>query len=144
QLARMEGLLRRPLGPEFVSTRVGNGVPQVSYLSSGDAVLLMNFIFGAFGWKSELMSEKLEVKPAQGGGKIDCDVQVVVRVTAFRPGPKEDPFHDGSGSGRGRGVNLSDALESARKEASTDAKKRAIMNFGWATGGCMYDKAFTQ
>lgn len=47
----------------------------------------------------------------------------------------------GFGSGVSKQDSLGDAIESAAKEAETDATKRALMTFGWPFGLALYDKS---
>jgi DNA repair and recombination protein RAD52 len=49
-------------------------------------------------------------------------------------------FHDGVGAGHGIGTDLGLAHESAAKEAESDARKRAMMQFGNQFGLALYDK----
>jgi DNA repair and recombination protein RAD52 len=57
-----------------------------------------------------------------------------VRVTAL------GVVRDGTGYGSGAMPDLGDAIESAMKEAETDAMKRALMTFGNPFGLALYDK----
>ena len=47
---------------------------------------------------------------------------------------------EGTGYGSGIAKDLGDAIESALKEAETDAMKRALMTFGNPFGLALYDK----
>ena len=46
----------------------------------------------------------------------------------------------GAGHGKGKSVNLGDKHESAVKEAESDARKRALMQFGSQFGLSLYDR----
>ena len=46
----------------------------------------------------------------------------------------------GAGHGKGKSVNLGDKHESAVKEAESDARKRAFMQFGSQFGLSLYDR----
>ncbi len=52
-------------------------------------------------------------------------------------------FHEDIGYGSIENARTkSAAFEKAKKEAITDAMKRALRNFGTSLGGCFYDKEY--
>jgi len=125
-------LLNQPIDPKNVETRDGNrsGTLQLAYVESWHVIKEANRIFGFDGWQSETI-------------QLDCvqndDVCVTyiakVRVTVG------DVIREGVGAGHGKGerVNLGDKHESAVKEAESDARKRALMQFGNQFGLSLYD-----
>ena len=125
--------LNQPIDPKNVETRDGNrsGSLQLAYVESWHVIKEANRIFGFDGWSSETI-------------QLDCvqsdDLCVTyiakVRVTVG------DVIREGVGAGHGKGksVNLGDKHESAVKEAESDARKRAFMQFGSQFGLSLYDR----
>ena len=123
-------LLNQPIDPKVVAFRQ-QGNMQLAYLESWYVINEANRIFGFDGWQSETV-------------QLDCvqsdDFCVTyiakVRVTIG------DVIREGVGAGHGKGerVNLGDKHESAVKEAESDARKRALMQFGSQFGLSLYDR----
>lgn len=124
-------LLNKPIDPKVVAFRQ-QGNMQLAYLESWYVINEANRIFGFDGWWSETV-------------QLDCvqsdDFCVTyiakVRVTVG------DVVREGVGAGHGKGksVNLGDKHESAVKEAESDARKRAFMQFGSQLGLSLYDRS---
>jgi DNA recombination protein Rad52 len=124
-------LLNQPIDPKVVAFRQ-QGNMQLAYLESWYVINEANRIFGFDGWWSETV-------------QLDCvqsdDFCVTyiakVRVTVG------DVIREGVGAGHGKGknVNLGDKHESAVKEAESDARKRAFMQFGSQLGLSLYDRS---
>jgi len=122
--------LNQPIDPKVVAFRQ-QGNMQLAYLESWYVINEANRIFGFDGWQSETV-------------QLDCvqsdDFCVTyiakVRVTI------NDVIREGVGAGHGKGksVNLGDKHESAVKEAESDARKRAFMQFGSQFGLSLYDR----
>ena len=122
--------LNQPINPKVVSYREKGNI-QLAYLESWYVINEANRIFGFDGWQSETV-------------QLDCvqsdDFCVTyiakVRVTIG------DVIREGVGAGHGKGerVNLGDKHESAVKEAESDARKRALMQFGSQFGLSLYDR----
>ena len=122
--------LNQPIDPKVVALRQ-QGSMQLAYLESWYVINEANRIFGFDGWQSETV-------------QLDCvqsdDFCVTyiakVRVTIG------DVIREGVGAGHGKGksVNLGDKHESAVKEAESDARKRAFMQFGSQFGLSLYDR----
>ena len=121
--------LNQPIDPKVVAFRQ-QGSMQLAYLESWYVINEANRIFGFDGWQSETV-------------QLDCvqsdDFCVTyiakVKVTVG------DVIKEGGGAGHGKGerVNLGDKHESAVKEAESDARKRALMQFGNQFGLSLYD-----
>ena len=73
--------------------------------------------------------------PRPKDGKWFVGYRAKVRVEA------QGVVREGSAGGSGVSKSLSDAIESALKEAETDAMKRALMTFGNPFGLALYDKS---
>ena len=124
-------LLKQPINAANVEQREGGFGKPVDYVEGWHVIDEANRIFGFDGWQSETV-------------QLDCvqsdDFCVTyiakVRVTIG------DVIREGVGAGHGKGksVNLGDKHESAVKEAESDARKRALMQFGSQFGLSLYDR----
>ena len=124
--------LNQPIDPKNVETRDGNrsGSLQLAYVESWHVIKEANRIFGFDGWSSETI-------------QLDCvqsDALCVTYIAKVRV-TVGDVIREGVGAGHGKGerVNLGDKHESAVKEAESDARKRALMQFGNQFGLSLYD-----
>jgi DNA repair and recombination protein RAD52 len=141
QVARLQAKLNQRLGPEYVSTRSGPaGGPKVFYLEGWKSIDLANEIFGFNGWSSTIVKVDVDFCDVTESGRYNIGVSAIVRVTL-----RDGTFHEDVGYGtmdnaakRGQGT------EKAKKEAITDALKRALRNFGRSLGNCLYDKKFCE
>ena len=132
--------LSAPLARSRVKSRK-QGSAQVSYLEAWDIMDALNSIFGFGLWSSEERDIKC-VHEAQNE-KNGWDVSYIATVRLTVEGDGEDGFcyYDGTGSGHGRNQRyVGDAHESAIKEATTDALKRASIHLGNQFGLALYDK----
>merc|ERR1712137_572727 len=68
-------------------------------------------------------------------GRFAVGVTAVVRITL-----KDGTFHEDVGYGTAEMPNRGQAIEKAKKEAVSDARKRVLRLFGDALGNCLYDK----
>lgn len=133
-------ILERKMQPEHLSTRVGAGRTTFTYVESWKAIELANGIFGFDGWSSSITDMILDfIEPVCGGARFKCGVTAIVRVTL-----KNGSFHEDVGFGIGENKCKGTALEKAKKEAVSDARKRALRLFGNALGNSVYDKEFIE
>lgn len=136
--------LTAPLDGKVVRERAQAG-RQLSYIEGWWAIAEANRIFGFDGWTRETVlleqtsKDLLEIqgygsKPNYQQWRVSYIAKVRIRVgDVVREGV-------GYGSGMGKPEALGDAIESAVKEAETDAMKRALMTFGNPFGLALYDK----
>ena len=122
--------LNQPIDPKVVAFRQ-QGSMQLAYLESWYVINEANRIFGFGGWQSETV-------------QLDCvqsDEFCVTYIAKVRV-TVGDVIREGVGAGHGKGksVNLGDKHESAVKEAESDARKRAFMQFGSQFGLSLYDR----
>ncbi len=122
--------LNQPIDPKVVAFRQ-QGSMQLAYLESWYVINEANRIFGFDGWQSETI-------------QLDCvqsDEFCVTYIAKVRV-TIGDVIREGVGAGHGKGksVNLGDKHESAVKEAESDARKRAFMQFGSQFGLSLYDR----
>lgn len=122
-------LLNQHLGPEYLSLKQGKFV----YITGYEAVEIANAIFGWDGWSHQVVDQGQDMCEERNGKWTVvrwCTVRVTVYVDANR-----EVFHEGVGTASMDGApSALMAIEKCRKEAETDALKRALKNFGNATG----------
>ena len=131
-------LLGAPLSSANVKTRRQAG-RTLSYLEGWVAIAEANRIFGFGEWKRETVycKEVCRYEVTIGtankpGWKVGYEAMVRVTMGAV--------VREGTGHGNGTMTDLFDCIESAAKEAETDAMKRAMMTLGNAFGLALYDK----
>lgn len=136
--------LKAMLDGSHVATRSQSG-RTLSYIEGWWAISEANRIFGFDGWAREtvdLQETSRDLVNVPGyGGKPDYDqwrVSFLARVRITVGGIVREGT--GYGSGMAKPEALGDAIESAAKEAETDAMKRALMTFGNPFGLALYDK----
>ncbi len=122
--------LKQPIDLKNVAERKTGWDQKVPFVESWKAIDEANRIFGFDGWSSETI-------------QLDCvqsDEFCVTYIAKVRV-TVGDVIKEGVGAGHGKGekVNLGDKHESAVKEAESDARKRALMQFGYQFGLSLYD-----
>ncbi|EMC97132.1 hypothetical protein BAUCODRAFT_23503 [Baudoinia panamericana UAMH 10762] len=141
EIATLQSRLDKQLGPEYISTRPGAGGGKLHYLAADKVINLANEVFGFNGWSSAIQNVQIDfVDENTESGKISLGLSTIVRVTL-----RDGTFHEDIGYGhiencKGKAA----AFEKAKKEAATDALKRALRNFGNVLGNCLYDKDYLQ
>ncbi|KAL3468289.1 RAD52 DNA repair protein [Aspergillus heterothallicus] len=139
EIAALQVRLDKKLGPEYISSRPGAAGQKVHYLSADKCINLANEVFGFNGWSSSIQNIQIDfVDESANTGKVSLGLSVIVRVTL-----KDGAYHEDVGYGhiencKGKAA----AFEKAKKEATTDALKRALRNFGNVLGNCIYDKDY--
>lgn len=124
-------LLNQPIDVKNVETRDGNrsGTFQLSYVEGWHVIDEANRIFGFDGWSCETISTTcVHAEP----NSVTYIAKVKITVG--------DIVKEGTGAGHGnqkQGIGINH--EAAIKEAETDAKKRALINFGYQFGLSLYD-----
>ncbi|KAF2086091.1 recombination protein Rad52, partial [Saccharata proteae CBS 121410] len=139
EIATLQSRLDKQLGPEFVSSRKGPGGRQLYYLPAEKAINLANDVFGFNGWSSSIRNVQIDFcDESKSTGKITLGLSIIIRVTL-----KDGTFHEDIGYGHIENcTGKAAAFEKAKKEAATDALKRALRTFGNVLGNCLYDKAY--
>lgn len=139
EIATLQSRLEKQLGPEYISSRAGPSGQKVHYIAAEKCIALANEVFGFNGWSSAIQDLQVDfVDEDERTHKISLGLSVVVRVTL-----RDGTYHEDIGYGhiencKGKAA----AFEKAKKEATTDALKRALRNFGNVLGNCIYDKAY--
>lgn len=137
EIRKMGGQLAKNLSPEYLSIRSGSGNQRLTYVEGWLVINLANQIFGFDGWSTKMKDFTLEYCDAHDG-RFDVGYSCTCRVTLRDGTYKEDTGFGSADNQRQKGV----ALQKARKEAATDALKRALRQFGNALGNCCYDKEY--
>lgn len=136
---RISSQLEKNLSNEYLSVRPGMGNQQLTYVEGWLIISLANQIFGFDGWSSEVKSFTQEYSDITDN-KISIGYTCVCRVTLKNGMYKEDVGFGSAENQKIKGL----AIEKAKKEASTDAIKRALRQFGNALGNCCYDKEYVR
>ena len=114
------------------------------YVDGYHVISEANRIFGNGGWSYEITrlqeAHRATVQLQGKNGPYEqfrCSYLCTVKVTVG------DVFKEGSavGMGSGKPENMGDVIESAVKEAETDALKRALRTYGNTFGLALYDKS---
>lgn len=133
--------LNKKLHPEFLTSRQGFNNIRMTYIEGWQVIELANKIYCFDGWSSEVKNIKIEYSDCVKEGKMDkwsVGVSCLARVTL-----KNGIFREDSGFGTADNQKMrGQAYEKAKKEAVTDALKRALRQFGSALGMCCYDKEY--
>lgn len=137
-IAKIEAALVAKLDPNNVKEREQGG-SKVKYIEGWHAIQTMNEIFGHLNWSREtvVMREVCRYENKNSNHVVGYEAKVV--VTVHLPGAGK-VIREGTGHGSGIAKDLFSAIESAGKEAETDAMKRALMTFGNPLGLALYDK----
>lgn len=108
-------------------------------MEANKAIELANGVFGFNGWSSTIVDMSIDyMVESSNGSAVSVGVSCLVRVTLRDGAYREDIGYGKMDNCRHRGQ----ALEKAKKEATTDALKRCLRLFGNALGNCLYDKEY--
>ncbi|QDS76532.1 hypothetical protein FKW77_006064 [Venturia effusa] len=140
EIAQLQSRLDKQLGPEYISSRQGPGGGKVHYLAAEKVINLANEVFGFNGWSSEIKDVTIDYVDIEKDGRITMGCSIIVRITL-----RDGTHHEDIGYGEIKNANgKGAAFEKAKKEAATDAVKRALRTFGNVLGNCLYDKSYLQ
>lgn len=140
EIAQIQIKLERQLGPEYLTSRPGpGGGPKVTYIEGHKVVSLANEVFGFNGWFTSIQNITVDFLDYNSDtGRCSVGVSCVIRVTL-----KDGAYHEDIGYGSCENArSRTQALEKAKKEASTDSLKRTLKSFGNVLGNCLYDKNY--
>ena len=133
------GELSQPLDIKLIEHRPGGGGKQLAYITGKTAIETANAIFGYGKWGYRVVARSFEkstnVDGTVTGFFYTADIELYVLGCPF-PFPGEGigivvPF---------KSVITPDCHEKARKEAVTDALKRALRHYGDRFGLALYDE----
>lgn len=137
-------LLQEKFDPRLIKSRKQGGA-NLSYMEGYAVIEAANRIFGFGNWSGTVLDLSAadlgehKNKDGKEGWKAAYTCRYKVTVQSL-DGLRAISFDDvGFGSGTSY-LSLGDAIESATKEAATDAMKRAFRNFGNQFGLALYDK----
>ena len=168
KLATLQAKLNQKLGPEFISTRPGGNGMKLTYTEGWKVINLANEVFGFNGWSTAVVNVTCDFADYDPNTqRHSIGIAATVRVTL-----RDGVYHEDIGYGMmenskskaaafdkvcamGRFVfdrrcssfvltAVSGSTSQCRKEAVTDALKRALRNFGNLLGNCLYDKEYTK
>ena len=130
--------LQKPLDPAAIKPPPAGKFGE--YVDGYHVITEANRIFGHDGWSYEIT--RLEQTSGQvfdipsKGPQYRCSYLCTVRATV------RGVTREGAavGMGNGKPENIGDVIESAVKEAETDALKRALRSFGNTFGLALYEK----
>lgn len=104
----------------------------------GTVINIANEIFGFNGWSSSILALDTDFIDTDSQGRHTVGVTARVRVTL-----RDGAYHEDCGYGSmSNSRDKAAALEKCKKEAVTDALKRALRSFGNVLGNCLYDKTY--
>jgi DNA repair and recombination protein RAD52 len=132
------------LAQELENTRIksrSKGDIELSYLEGFDVIDTANRIFGYGNWSYNISTlEQVSQESNQNQNIVLC-YKAIVAVKVCDAQHTQHISREDVGFGTGIAKTLSDAHESAAKEAVTDALKRAMRSFGNQFGNSLYDKS---
>lgn len=127
-------MLHQPLNVSVIKHRPG-GRGMLKYIKGDTAIDTANHIFGFGQWGYKVVSRSHEVIDDDKKGKIEfytADIELSVAGAAFS--------FPGDGVGIVNAPYTVEMHEKARKEATTDALKRALRHYGDQFGLSLYDE----
>eukprot|EP00055_Hartaetosiga_balthica_P015705 m.94781 g.94781 ORF g.94781 m.94781 type:complete len:332 (+) comp8931_c1_seq1:553-1548(+) len=133
---RLKQSLNMKLSGDFISYRPGGGGNEVAYVEQWLVFDIANKMFGFNGWSRSIQALTIDYGERRNG-KFEVGVSCIVRVTL-----KDGAFHEDLGYGSAVLPTKHQALEKAKKQAVTDATKRALKMFGQVFGQCLNDKDY--
>ncbi|BGP40058.1 DNA repair protein rad52 [Rhodotorula kratochvilovae] len=138
---KLQKLLQKTLGPEHVASRPGGGGTKLSYLEGWRAINLANEIFGYNGWYTDIKYLEADfIDFNEESQRWSIGVTAIVRVRL-----QDGASHEDVGYGKLENTkSKADGLDKCKKEAVTDALKRALRHFGKLLGNCLYDKSYLE
>lgn len=136
-IKEIEDKLKAKLDPANVKSREQGGA-KVQYIEGWHAIQTMNDIFGHANWDRETVHIKQVCQYENKNSNHVIGYEAKVRVIVTIEG--NEFVREGTGFGSGIAKDLFSAIESAGKEAETDAMKRALMTLGNPLGLALYDK----
>lgn len=164
KLATLQAKLNQKLGPEYISTRPGGGGMKLTYTEGWKVINLANEVFGFNGWSTAVVNVTCDFADYdQNTQRYTIGIAAIVRVTL-----RDGVYHEDTGYGmmensKSKGAafdkvrwtrwthmclhmltSMLGQTYQCRKEAVTDALKRALRNFGNLLGNCLYDKEYTK
>ncbi|KAJ1949381.1 DNA repair protein rad52 [Linderina macrospora] len=139
EFSKIQLSLGKKLGPEHISTRRGAGNTKLSYVEGWRVISIANEVFGFNGWNTKMLNmtvDFMDINPENGHYSIG--VSCTMRVTLKDGTSKEDIGYGMIENVKSKAM----AFEKVKKEAVTDALKRAMRQFGNVLGNCVYDKDY--
>lgn len=130
-----EEMLKQPIKADQIKERKGFGGTMLKYIKGDTAIDAANRIFGFGQWGYRIINREHCVVEDDKKGKIEyytCDIELSVVGAAFT--------FPGDGMGIVTSPFTIEMHEKARKEATTDALKRALRHYGDQFGLSLYNE----
>lgn len=130
-----EEMLKQPIKADQIKERKGFGGTMLKYIKGDTAIDSANRIFGFGQWGYRIINREHCVVEDDKKGKIEyytCDIELSVVGAAFT--------FPGDGMGIVTSPFTIEMHEKARKEATTDALKRALRHYGDQFGLSLYNE----
>jgi len=130
-----EEMLKQPLKADQIKERKGFGGTWLKYIKGDTAIDAANRIFGFGRWGYRIIGREHCIVEDDKKGKIEyytCDIELSVAGAAFT--------FPGDGMGIVTSPFTIEMHEKARKEATTDALKRALRHYGDQFGLSLYNE----
>jgi DNA repair and recombination protein RAD52 len=139
--------LKLELHPNNVMSRSAGYGGNLAYVSGEYCIRAANGIFGFGKWSHRLRNLKEVVNitnNVKGKDRFDVSYIAIVAVTAIMDDGLETVCeYEDVGYGNGNSyTDVGVAIESATKEAVTDAMKRCLRHFGSQFGNSLYNEKF--
>ncbi|KAK6401547.1 DNA repair protein rad52, partial [Oleoguttula sp. CCFEE 5521] len=77
EIATLQSRLDKQLGPEYISTRPGNGGGKVHYLAAEKVINLANEVFGFNGWSSSIQNVTIDFVDEHENGKVSLGLSTI-------------------------------------------------------------------
>eukprot|EP00041_Stephanoeca_diplocostata_P029780 m.886798 g.886798 ORF g.886798 m.886798 type:complete len:483 (-) comp23630_c0_seq1:1458-2906(-) len=133
---RIHTTLDRSLGPEFLAERAGPGGRRLPYVEASKQFALANTTFGFNGWSTSIKDITIDFSE-KDKNSFSVGISAIVRVTL-----KDGCYHEDIGYGEAKNPSRAAAFEKSRKQAVTDATKRALKMFGNSLGQNLGDRHY--
>ena len=135
ELLALGQVLQQNLGPDHLADRPGASGQRFTYVEGWRAIELANNILSFNGWSCSIVEITQDFVEERKDKKWSVGMTAVVRITL-----KDGSYHEDVGFGSADHPRRGDAIQLAKKEAVTDARKRCLRLFGNALGNCIYNK----
>jgi DNA recombination protein Rad52 len=136
ELDYLQKQLDQKLEMDEVAKRQGPGGSDVHYIETWRVIQIANTVLGFNGWSSNIVEISQDYLEAPAPGRFSCGFSAIVRVSLKDGSYHEDIGYGTSDNQKSKGA----AIANGKKNAVSDALKRALKNFGNQLGLTIYDR----